>query len=85
MSLELRDWEGAPISGAKYKITFESGSVLSGILDEQGYTLHTNVPPESASVEYDLPDPLPDAPQDPYASLLAAVDAEFSTNGQGAK
>lgn len=85
LSLDLRDWEGAPISGAKYKITFESGSVLSGILDEQGYTLHTNVPPESASVEYDLPDPLPDAPWDPYASLLAAVDAEFSTNGQGAK
>ncbi len=84
LSLDLRDWDGIPIGGAKYKIAFESGAVLSGMLDDKGYALHTNVPPESATVEYEFPEPEPDKPWDPYSSLLAAVDAELGTDGQGA-
>lgn len=44
LSLDLRDWDGIPIGGAKYTIAFESGAVLSGMLDDKGYALHTNVP-----------------------------------------
>ncbi|WP_427090476.1 DUF2345 domain-containing protein [Klebsiella pneumoniae] len=84
LSLDLRDWDGIPIGGAKYTIAFESGAVLSGMLDDKGYALHTNVPPESATVEYEFPEPEPDKPWDPYSSLLASVDAELGTDGQGA-
>ncbi|MFL9619168.1 DUF2345 domain-containing protein [Klebsiella pneumoniae] len=84
LSLDLRDWDGIPIGGAKYTIAFESGAILSGMLDDKGYALHTNVPPESATVEYEFPEPEPDKPWDPYSSLLASVDAELGTDGQGA-
>ncbi|MDR8449615.1 type VI secretion system tip protein VgrG, partial [Acinetobacter baumannii] len=53
LSLDLRDWDGIPIGGAKYTIAFESGAVLSGMLDDKGYALHTIVLPESATVEYE--------------------------------
>ncbi|EPQ4268125.1 DUF2345 domain-containing protein [Klebsiella pneumoniae] len=84
LSLDLRDWDGIPIGGAKYTIAFESGAVLSGMLDDKGYALHTNVLPESATVEYEFPEPEPDKPWDPYSSLLASVDAELGADGQGA-
>ncbi|MCS6037000.1 hypothetical protein LNQ52_14940 [Klebsiella pneumoniae subsp. pneumoniae] len=72
-----------PIGGAKYTIAFESGAVLSGMLDDKGYALHTNVPPESATVEYEFPEPEPDKPWDPYSSLLASVDAELGDGWTG--
>lgn len=84
LSLDLRGWDGIPIGGAKYTIAFESGAVLSGMLDDKGYALHTNVLPESATVEYEFPEPEPDKPWDPYSSLLASVDAELGADGQGA-
>ncbi|WP_122096730.1 type VI secretion system Vgr family protein [Rahnella sp. Larv3_ips] len=75
LALDFRDEDSNAIANADYRITFESGSVLAGKLDEQGYALHKNVPFESASVEYVLPDPLPDPDWERYTSLDAATDS----------
>ncbi|HAV1831413.1 TPA: type VI secretion system tip protein VgrG [Enterobacter hormaechei subsp. steigerwaltii] len=65
----------APIANAPYVVHFEGGSQLSGVLDEQGYALHKNVPFESATVEYQLPPPEPEKPWDPWSSLLAKTQS----------
>ncbi|WHZ42565.1 type VI secretion system Vgr family protein [Rahnella bonaserana] len=75
LALDFRDQDLNAIANAGYRITFESGSVLAGKLDEQGYALHKNVPFESASVEYVLPEPLPDPDWERYTSLDAATDS----------
>lgn len=75
LALDFRDEDSNAIANADYRITFESGSVLAGKLDEQGYALHKNVPFESASVEYVLPEPLPDPDWERYTSLDAATDS----------
>jgi type VI secretion system secreted protein VgrG len=61
----------APISEASYTIHFEGGSELAGVLDEQGYALHKNVPFEAATVTYQLPPPEPEKPWEPWNTLLA--------------
>ncbi|ADW76163.1 Rhs element Vgr protein (plasmid) [Rahnella aceris] len=75
LALDFRDEDSNAIANADYRIIFESGSVLAGKLDEQGYALHKNVPFESASVEYVLPEPLPDPDWERYTSLDAATDS----------
>lgn len=56
---------------APYILHFEGGSELAGILDENGYALHKNVPFEAATVTYQWPPPQPEEPWDPWDSLLA--------------
>ncbi|WP_435955007.1 type VI secretion system Vgr family protein [Dryocola sp. BD626] len=63
----------APIAKASYVIHFEGGSQLPGILNEQGYALHKNVPFESATVEYQLPPPDMEKVWDTWEALLAKV------------
>ena len=61
----------SPIPEAPYTIHFEGGSELAGVLNEQGYALHKNVPFESATVTYQLPPPEPEKPWEPWNTLLA--------------
>ncbi|WP_312229639.1 type VI secretion system tip protein VgrG [Pseudescherichia sp.] len=70
--LALNFFDGCdPIPKAPYTIHFEGGSELAGVLDEQGYALHKNVPFESATVTYQLPPPEPEKPWEPWDTLLA--------------
>jgi type VI secretion system secreted protein VgrG len=78
IALNFFDRDNQPIAGAAYQITFEGGTVLQGVLDDNGYTLHNNVPDENATVIYQLPEPLADEPWPPYSALIQAADASFA-------
>lgn len=58
------------IPKAPYTLHFDGGSELAGVLDEQGYALHKNVPFEPATVTYQLPPPEPEKPWAPWDLLL---------------
>ncbi|EEC0297134.1 type VI secretion system tip protein VgrG [Salmonella enterica subsp. enterica] len=77
LTLNFFDQDNQPIAGSAYTITFSGGSVLQGILDENGYALHKNVPDEDAQVVYQLPEALPDNPWPPYSDLIQATDSSF--------
>ncbi|WP_312242265.1 type VI secretion system Vgr family protein [Pantoea sp.] len=71
LALALNFFDGLDaIPNASYTLRFEGGSELAGVLDEQGYALHKNVPFESATVAYQLPPPEPEAPWTPWDVLL---------------
>jgi type VI secretion system secreted protein VgrG len=78
IALNFFDQNNQPIAGAAYQIAFEGGQVLQGVLDDNGYTLHKNVPDEDARVTYQLPEPLPDEPWPPYSELIRAANASFT-------
>ncbi|EWG64832.1 hypothetical protein P348_04634 [Enterobacter sp. DC3] len=69
LALNFFDGQEA-IPKAPYTLRFEGGSELAGVLDEQGYALHKNVPFESATVTYQLPPPEPEKPWTPWDLLL---------------
>ncbi|WP_312629003.1 type VI secretion system tip protein VgrG [Scandinavium sp.] len=69
LALNFFDGQEA-IPKAPYTLRFEGGSELAGVLDEQGYALHKNMPFESATVTYQLPPPEPEKPWTPWDLLL---------------
>ena len=69
LALNFFDGLGA-IPKAPYTLHFDGGSELAGVLDEQGYALHKNVPFEPATVTYQLPPPEPEKPWAPWDLLL---------------
>lgn len=62
-----------PVRGAPYKLVFNSGQVLQGVLDQQGYALIPNAPPGRYRVELgeDERDYIP-PPLEPDADLQRA-------------
>ncbi|WP_228379723.1 DUF2345 domain-containing protein, partial [Pantoea agglomerans] len=72
--LALNFFDGSDaIPKAPYTLCFDGGSELAGVLDEQGYALHKNVPFEPATVTYQLPPPEPDKPWAPWDLLLEKI------------
>lgn len=71
LALNFTDGLNAPVAKAPYVIRFDGGSELTGVLNEQGYALHKNVPFEAATVNYRLPAPAPEKPWAPWDALLA--------------
>lgn len=69
LALNFFDGQDA-IPKAPYTLHFDGGSELAGVLDEQGYALHKNVPFEPATVTYQLPPPEPEKPWAPWDLLL---------------
>jgi type VI secretion system secreted protein VgrG len=41
-----------PVKGARYKLIFDTGEVVSGKLDDKGFARHDGVPDGSARVEW---------------------------------
>jgi len=72
LALNFFDGQEA-IPKAPYTLHFDGGSELAGVLDEQGYALHKNVPFESATVTYQLPPPEPEKPWTPWDLLLEKI------------
>jgi len=72
--LALSFFDGSEaIPKAPYILRFDGGSELAGVLDEQGYALHKNVPFESATVTYLLPPPESEKPWAPWDLLLEKI------------
>ncbi len=53
IELKRLDSEQQPISGSRYTITFDSGEVVKGVLDKNGFARHENTPLGSAKVLYE--------------------------------
>jgi uncharacterized protein (DUF2345 family) len=53
IELKRLDSEQQPISGSRYTITFDSGEVIKGVLDKNGFARHENTPLGSAKVLYE--------------------------------
>ncbi|MDX5631182.1 MULTISPECIES: DUF2345 domain-containing protein, partial [unclassified Brenneria] len=83
LELDLRDRDMSPVAHAAYTLTFESGSVITGRLDEKGYARHENVPDEPGNVRYELPPPKPETLWEPWRSMLDESDIWSGTTTGG--
>jgi type VI secretion system secreted protein VgrG len=63
--------------GQKYKIFFETGTVIEGKLDAIGYARHDGVPPAAERVEYEPREPEKDKPWDALAKMVSAAQFKF--------
>ncbi|WP_207064225.1 DUF2345 domain-containing protein, partial [Niveibacterium umoris] len=75
IEIDHRDAEGAPMAQQAYKIYFEGGAVVSGVLDDNGFARHDGVPLKAERVEYEPRQPEPEKPWD---ALKLAVSAARS-------
>ncbi|MDX5630081.1 MULTISPECIES: hypothetical protein [unclassified Brenneria] len=73
----------SPVAHAAYTLTFESGSVITGRLDEKGYARHENLPDEPGNVRYELPPPKPEPLWEPWRSMLDESDIWSGTTTGG--
>ncbi len=77
IEINHRDADNAPMAGQKYKIYFEGGSVISGVLDADGHARHDSVPSKAERVEYEARVPEKEQPWDPLANLVGEVQKQL--------
>jgi type VI secretion system secreted protein VgrG len=74
IGLQYLDQEtGEPIDGAEYEIHFKDGSMLEGVLDEQGRTRHDDIDPQRVEKVVYKPRPGDDEPKIPPLEDLARL------------
>jgi len=78
IEINHRDPDSLPMAGQKYKIFFEGGAVVSGVLDAKGHARHDNVPAKALRVEYEARTPEPDKPPQPLRALLGEVQKKLA-------
>lgn len=78
IEINHRDPDNLPMAGQKYKIFFEGGVVVSGVLDAQGHARHENVPAKTLRVEYEARQPEQDKPPQPLNALLSEVQKQLA-------
>ncbi len=77
--LNFADATAQPLADVPYTLTFDSGPVLKGTLDDQGRALHSPVPDSPAQVQYLLPDPTPDQPWADHEAFQATLGSKTSS------
>ncbi|SEM39197.1 type VI secretion system secreted protein VgrG [Pseudomonas sp. ok272] len=71
------------MAGVPYTLTFDTGQVLQGTLDERGHARHYPVPDSPAQVEYQLPEPELEQPWPAYDVLIQALSWDVQESGPG--
>ena len=78
IEINHRDEDALAMAGQHYKIFFENGQVISGVLDSQGHARHEGVPNKALRVEYEPRTPENDASWDKLDKLVSATAARLS-------
>ena len=78
IEINHRDPDSLPMAGQHYKIFFEGGAVIPGVLDAQGHARHENVPAKALRVAYEPRTPAPDKPPQPLRALLSEVQKKLA-------
>ena len=73
IEIKHHDAEGLPFEGQAYKLIFESGQVIRGRLDSQGFARHEGVPGKALRVEYEAREALDEAPWATLQEMIAAA------------
>ncbi|MDG3821223.1 DUF2345 domain-containing protein, partial [Pseudomonas aeruginosa] len=73
IEINHRDADDQPFVGQGYRIFFEGGQELAGVLDEQGHARHDDVPPTAIRVEYESRQPQEDPAWEPLKRLIDAA------------
>ena len=83
IAASLMDADGQPVSGAKYKIRFDSGMTHTGVLDQSGLgQRHQAVPLEPAQATYELPPPKKEMAPDPLKPLQQHIEQKLPAGGK---
>ncbi|WP_147695285.1 DUF2345 domain-containing protein, partial [Vogesella mureinivorans] len=83
IAASLMDADGQPVTGAKYKIRFDSGMTHTGVLDQSGIgQRHQAVPLEPAQVTYELPPPKKETAPDPLKPLQQHIEQKLPAGGK---
>jgi type VI secretion system secreted protein VgrG len=77
IALDYRDADGDPMAGVKYKIKFEGGKVITGVLNDMGQARHEDVPERPLFAEYEMREPTPEKPWSPLAEMVAKAESKF--------
>ena len=77
IAIRHTDAEGQPMAGQKYKIYFEGGSGVAGVLDASGNAHHDGVPKVAEYAEYEPREPQAELPWPALKQMVQAAQQKL--------